>query len=380
MDPVLNENSSRLVWIAEPDIGPLEAKELSKTVKEGWISQGKRVQKFEGLVSKSCGKEYGSACNSGTTALHLALHVLDVGPGDEVIIPNLTMIALANAVLLTGATPVFADSDANSEVGNVSLYTIVPHVTDKTKAVIVVHTYGEPAIDTAAIKQFCKNKNIKLIEDCAEAHFASLNLNPHIPTGKYGDLSVFSFYSNKNITTGEGGMVCTDDLSIKNRLDRVRMHAFTPGKHFCHTERAFGYRMTDMQAAIGIAQMGRASYMMRKRRDYRILYKERTINNDLKIARHSLSIDHSGVWVLPIVTRSLEVRDKARSFFAENGVDTRTYFQPMHNQSFLKEFAKGNSYPVSSSLGDRGFYLPLYPKMTLEDIHYISDLFNKFRY
>lgn len=377
-DPVLNKNADRLIYVAKPSLGKEEELAVAKAVKENWISQGKRVAEFERLVSYSCHKAMGSACNSGTTALHLALHVCDISEGDEVIIPNLAMIALANSVLLTGATPVFADSDINSEVGNISLNTIKTKITEKTKAVILVHTYGEPVIDTAEILEYCKSKDIKVIEDCAEAHFATFQDGR--PVGSIGDLAVFSFYSNKNITTGEGGMVCTDSSIVKNRLDRVRMHAFTPGQHFCHTEKAFGYRMTDLQAAIGIEQMKKSKFFMKKRQIIRSIYDKHTYNNKpyLNIANHSLKMFNSGLWVLPVLAANKEIRENARDYFAYHGIDTRTYFQPMNKQSFLTKYANGD-YTVSENLADRGFYLPLYPAMKLSEILYVVKVYNEFQ-
>ena len=370
MDPILNHDAKRLVWIAEPYLGKEEFDALGRCITENWISQGPRVAQFEDAIAKSSGKSYGSACNSGTTALHLALHVCDVGPGDEVIIPNLTMIALANAVLLTGATPVFAEVE--NDVGNTSLDTISECITDKTRAVILVHTYGEPVADTIKIMDMCKDKNIKVIEDCAEAHFATLDRKP---VGSFGDLAIFSFYSNKNITTGEGGMILTDRLDVKARLDRVRMHAFTPGQHFCHTERAFGYRMTDMQAAIGLEQLKKSPTFMDIRRKYRDLYE--TGLGGVGNVTVPEAIYTSGLWVMPLLAKDEESRNSIRQHIADRGIDSRTYFQPLHRQSFLVGLSE-REYPRSDDLARRGFYVPLYPKLGVDDIHYIIDAIKEY--
>ena len=386
MDPIINQNAEKFILIAKPDIGEEEKYALSSCIEDDWISQGPKVAEFEKIIAFQCRKKFGSACNSGTTALHLALHVCDVKEGDEVIIPNLTMIAVANSVILTGGTPVFCDSDENSDVGNISLQKIKPLITEKTKAVIVVHTYGEPILDIKEIVHYCNDKNIKVIEDCAESHFATLNGEP---VGSFADLAIFSFYSNKNITTGEGGMVVTNSQEIKDRLDRVRMHAFTPGKHFCHTEKAFGYRMTDMQAAIGIAQYHKSDYFMGIRRKYRSYYEEKLNNPHMRIANKSVSLEESGVWVLPILTDSEEKRDAIRQHIANHGIDSRTYFQPMNEQIFLKKYAKKMcyytyttnpiKYPVSLKLSRNGFYVPLYPRLTYMDINYIIEVLNNFK-
>jgi perosamine synthetase len=374
MDPVLNLEAKKLIWIAEPWLGLEEAAAVANAVTDNWISQGPRVKEFEQKVANQTGKTYGSACNSGTTALHLALHVCDVGPGDEVIIPNLTMIALANAVLLTGATPVFADSSAYSEVGNLDFLSVYEQITKRTKAVILVHTYGEPVEEIEKITDYCHRNNIDVIEDCAECHFGQYKDRP---LGSFGDVSIFSFYSNKNITTGEGGMVTTDCPDTKARLDRVRMHAFTPGQHFCHTERAFGYRMTDMQAAIGLEQLKRAPDFMKRRAEIRIKYEEGL--GDVPHLTIPVTTEHSAYWVMPLLADSLEERDNIRQHIASHGIDSRTYFQPMSEQVFLKEFVGAWTYPHSEELASRGFYVPLYPKLADESIEYIIDVLRSYK-
>ncbi len=373
MDPTLNKNAEKFIWVAEPAVGLEEKEALGKCITDDWISQGPKVAEFETKVAETCGKKYGSACNSGTTALHLALHVADVTKGDDVIIPNLTMVALANSVLLAGGNPVYCDSDPESDVGNISLEQIKKVITHKTTAVIVVHTYGEPVLDIQEIVDYCQERNIKVIEDCAESHFATLNGKK---VGSFAELAIFSFYSNKNITTGEGGMVMTDCKDVKDRLDRVRMHAFTPGKHFCHTERAFGYRMTDMQATIGLEQLKKSDRFMKIRRAMRSIYESNLKSDHMRFARRSVPVEQSGVWVMPILTDSEEKRDSIRQHIADFGIDSRTYFQPMNDQVFLVKYKM--EYPVSSRLAKCGFYVPLYPKLTHDDIYYIIDKLNAY--
>jgi len=373
MDPILNTNAERLIPIAEPWLGGEEASAVRQTVVDNWISQGPLVKEFEHQMALCTGKNYGSACNSGTTALHLALHICDIQPGNEVIIPNLTMIALANAVLLAGATPVFVDADVNSDVGNISLEGIKEKISAKTKAIILVHTYGEPVEDIVEIIDHCKGMDIKIIEDCAESHFGKLD---NKMLGSFGDLSVFSFYSNKNITTGEGGMVTTNKLYEKERLDRVRMHAFTPGQHFCHTERAFGYRMTDMQAAIGLEQLKKSTKFMERRRYIRRMYDEGL--KDLHHMNIPKMAEGSANWVMPLITMSNDDRDNLRHYLAHYGIESRTYFQPMHQQYFLTKYSNGD-YPVSETLSECGLYIPLYPKLTDDDVKYIIEVLQQER-
>lgn len=369
MDPVLN-TSIKTISIAKPLLGKEEENAVAQCIRDNWISQGPRVIEFETLVAKSCNKKYASACNSGTTALHLALHLLDLKKDDEVIIPNMTMIAVANAVLDVGATPVFCDSGYDN--GNVSLETIQKVITNKTKAVILVHTYGELVKD---VQNICGTLraypyNIKVIEDCAEAHFATdLNL---LPAGSFGDIATFSFYSNKNITTGEGGAVCVNSLKLKERLDRVRMHAFTPGRHFWHTEHAYGYRMTEMQAAIGIEQFKKAPLFMQIRRSrQRILRSVINSNPELFNCELSYGSDCSGAWVMPILTKN---RANMRKKLALNGIETRSFFQPLSEQCFLKQYARpNNDLSKSIELSNNGFYLPIYPALTDSEFVYILE-------
>ena len=170
-------------------------------------------------------------------------------------------------------------------------------------------------------------------------------------------------------------MITTDCKDVKDRLDRVRMHAFTPGQHFCHTERAFGYRMTDMQAAIGIEQLKKADGFMRRRREIRAMYEEKLNNPHMKFAKRSVELEKSGVWVMPILANSEEQRDKIRQHIADHGIDSRTYFQPMDEQAFLTDWSS-RDYPIASKLARCGFYVPLYPSLSDEDVNYIIDKLN----
>ena len=365
MDPVVNRAAKRFIPVAEPAISKSEIEAVTAVVKSGWISQGEKVKEFAQIFSNAHGKKYGSACNSGTTALHLALAVCDVTAGDEVIIPDFTMIAVANATLLSGATPVFAD--VTDGVGNISLDCIKGKITDKTKAVIVVHTYGEPIDDIVEISNYLKKRGIFLIEDCAESHYAVHKSGGTV--GSFGDLAIFSFYANKNITTGEGGIVITDSKEVRDRLDRVRMHAFTPGKHFCHTERAFGYRMSNMQAAMGIEQHRRHEEFMLSRWTLRQRYENNL--KDVSCIEIPETTKSSAWWIMPILADGH--RDSLRAALADNGIETRSYFYPMHTQSFLTQYDLGE-YPQANRLSQIGFYLPLNPTLSVDDIDYISEV------
>lgn len=374
MDPLVNKNAPKYIPVAKPYLTESEKTHLIQCINDEWISQGPKVKEFEQRIADLVGKKYGSACNSGTTALHLALAVCDLQPGDEVVIPNMTMVALANAVLMAGGTPVFCDSDKYSDVGNTSLNEIEKVITEKTKAVIIVHTYGEAIADYEKTVYSLQRRGLVVIEDCAESLGAVTN---EYPAGCLGDLSVFSFYSNKNITTGEGGLVATNSPYIKQRLDKIRMHAFTPGQHFLHQERAFGYRMTDMQAAIGLAQLTKFNEIMRSRIAARLLYELNIKSDYVKIASTTYGSTSSGAWVLPLLCNEADYREDIRAHLANLGIDTRTYFQPLSRQPFLYKY-KRKTYPNSERISEIGFYVGLYPSLTDEDILYICEGINSY--
>lgn len=369
-DPIINKRAARHIPVARPSVGWREALAVARVTLSGWISQGRKVAEFETLFAKSHGQEYGSACNSGTTAIQLALAAAGIGPGDRVLCPTFTMVAVPNSILNVGAEPVFYDAAVGNLVGNSSLDEIrsaaLAPAGQGARALIVAHCYGEVTQDMAKIRTWCDGFGIILIEDCAEVHYAK-------GAGLWGDLVCWSFYANKNITTGEGGMVTTSRAEYKQKLDRIRMHAFSPLRHFNHTEKAYGCRMTEMQAAMGIVQHKRAPALMARRQMLRALY-EHALGWDVlrgdPFCIPETSID-SAWWVMPIVCDSEEQREGLREWLAQDGIETRTYFVPMHMQEHLKKYARGD-YKRAEYLGCCGLYLPLYPAMQTLDVWYVS--------
>jgi len=377
MDPVVNKNAKFYIQIAKPTVEEEEKQALIEVANRGWLSQGEKVYEFEKLISTAHGKKYGCACNSGAMALILSLNAANIGHGDEVIIPDLTMIAVVNAVLAVGATPVFADSSYTSDVGNIDKITIERCLTAKTRAIILVHTYGEAITSIQKIINFAHEKGLFVIEDCAESHYAYDNENTMV--GSAGDFAIFSFYSNKIITTGEGGMVLTNCEDAKDRLDRLRMHCFTPGRHFWHTEQAWGVRMTDMQAAIGIVQHSKRHRFLARRKEIRKIYEENWKDNTTKKCNFANTQKGATNWVLPILTTN---RENLRKHLAENGIDHRTYFNPFHKQEFLTKYSRGGNdsfyYYIAENFGEKGLYLPIYPTLTNDEILYICEKVNEF--
>ena len=361
-DPTVNLDAPRQIPVARPSLGEAEAEAARAAVAEGWISSGPRVEDFERQFAAAHGRRHGVACNSGTTALHLALAALGVAPGDQVLVPSLTMIAVANAVLYCGARPVLVDSERES--GNPDALWLPRVITPRTKAAIVPHLYGVPA---AAFLQALRRRypRLSVIEDCAEAHYATLAGRP---VGSLGRLATFSFYANKIITTGEGGMVLTDDERLAERLRSLRAHAFTPGDHFRHQSLAFGYRMTDVQAAIGLVQHGRREELLRRRAELAQRYIDRL--RELKWVGFPARVAGAVWWVFPLLCPHEAARDAVRQALAERGIETRSYFRPLHRQTHLRRFATQH-YPVADELSRRGFYLPLWPGMSDEDVEYV---------
>jgi len=261
------DDDAKIIPVCEPELNGNEEKYIVECIRSNWISSiGKFIREFEGLFSKKCGCKYGIACTNGTTALHLALATLGIGPGDEVIIPTFTMIATINAVTYLGAKAVLVDSELDT--WNMDISQIESKITSKTKAIIVVHTYGHP-VDMDKVNKIAKRHKLYVIEDAAEAHGATYKTK-HV--GSLSDMACFSFYGNKIITTGEGGMITTNNKEISDVARNLRDHAFSKERHFWHQYLGYNYRMTNMQAAIGLAQTERLEPLVKIKRDNAYYY------------------------------------------------------------------------------------------------------------
>jgi perosamine synthetase len=361
--------------VCAPKIGKKEVEYVSKCVRSSWIScLSEYVSEFEDKFAKYCNCKYGIATNSGTTALHLALVTLGIGKGDEVIIPTFTMIATANAVTYTGARLVIIDSE--KETWNIDTTKIEEKITKKTKAIMPIHTYGHPC-DMDPIKELAEKYNLHIVEDAAEAHGAEYKGKK---AGSPGDMGCFSFYANKIITTGEGGMIVTDNEEYAEKARWLRAHAFgRHGKHFYHEAIGFGYRITGMQAALGLAQLENIDNFVKTRRDNAKLYNSLLAELDDKIVLPPEAKWAKNVyWMYSVLTRNKGVRDKLMCFLEEKGIETRTFFYPIHQQPIYKHLAKGSSFPVADELSDRGMNLPSGNKLAREEIEYVCDSITAF--
>ena len=316
----------------------------------------KAVKTFEDLFANFVGRNFGVAVTNGTHALILALKILRIKPGDEVIVPSFSIISSLIAIKECGATPVFVDVDPGS--WNIKFENIVNAVTKKTKCVIAIHTYGLPA-DINAIERFCKSRNIFLVEDAAEAHGQHLGERP---CGSFGDVSVFSFYANKHLTTGEGGMVVTNNKEIKLDLERHRNLGFSPHRRFYHNDLCNNYRMSGIQAALGVSQINRISSIIKMKQRQGRYYHElmKHLVDDFEFQDLEFKGSRNNFWVFGCVFRLKGKRDALMDSMFSKGVETRPFFWPLHLQPVVKRLYKTNfRLPISSYLGKQGLYLPM---------------------
>jgi perosamine synthetase len=359
----------RALRVCEPLLDGNELRYLTECIATNWVSSaGPFVRRFDDAFSEAVGCEFGVSCSSGTAALHLIVAALGLGRGDEVIIPTFTMIATANAVTYTGADPVLVDADPIT--WNIDPHSIERAITPQTRAIVVVHTYGFPA-DMNSISDIAQKRGLMLIEDAAEAHGAAYAGRP---VGSLADAAAFSFYGNKIVTTGEGGMVTTNDAALAERVRQLRDHAFSEDLHFWHSYRGFNYRMTNLQAAIGLAQVERLPELLARRKRVRECYDAEFAGvRGLRRQRESPnSTSVSWMYALCIDDEFGPTRDELRYHLAHNGIETRTAFVPMHLQPIYRERYRAQSFPVAEDLCRRGLYLPSGPTLTDDDVKYVA--------
>lgn len=356
--------------VCAPVIGAREADYVARCVRSGWISSlGPMVGEFERSFAARVGAADAVACSSGTAALHLSLLAAGVGPGDEVILPSFTMIAVPNAVLYCGAKPVLVDCDP-------ALWTMDPaqvarKMTRRTKAIVAVHTYGQPA-PLDELSRLARRRGVALVEDAAEALGGAFAGRP---VGSWGVSAAFSLYANKLITTGEGGVVTLKSRAAGRRLRILRDHGFSPRRHFWHEVVGYNYRMTALQAAVGLAQLERFDGLVGTRRRLARLYAGGLSGiPGLTPWAAAPRAEHSH-WVFPVVVEPGfgMSRDALRAALAARGVETRGFFVPIHQQPAHRARFRGEAYPVSETLGARGLYLPSSSGLKPLDVEYVVE-------
>ncbi|MFJ8675646.1 DegT/DnrJ/EryC1/StrS family aminotransferase [Streptomyces sp. NPDC093589] len=335
--------------VSRPALGGKELEYLTATVEDGWISsQGPMVQRFEQAFADYNGSAHGVACSSGTAALTLALRALGVGPGDEVIVPEFTMVATAWAVTYTGATPVFVDCGDDL---NVDVSRIEEKITSRTKVIMPVHIYGRRC-DMDAIMDIAFQYNLKVVEDSAEAH----GVRP------VGDIACYSLFANKIITAGEGGICLTDDPKLAGQLAHLRAMAFTKDHSFLHKKLAYNYRMTAMQAAIALAQTERLDEILETRRGIEKRYDEGLAD----VPGITLMPPRDVLWMYDL---RAERRAELQAFLAGHSIETRLFFKPMSRQPMY--FHPDWPSLKASEFAADGLYLPTHSDLTPDDQDFI---------
>lgn len=367
--------------VCEPMLAGNELKYVTEAVSTGWISSsGKYVTEFENQFAEYCGCKYGIAVCNGTIALHLALIGLGIGKGDEVIVPTFTMIASAFAVCYTGAKPVFVDAD--KDTWNIDVKKIEEKITSKTKAIMPVHIFGKMC-DMDAIHALAKKYNLYVLEDAAEAHGASYH---GVKAGASSDIAAFSFFANKNITTGEGGMVVTNNKEFYDRARYFKNVCFPLDgpRNYQHEDIGYNYRMSNVVAAIGLAQVEKADDYKEMRIRNHQLYKKYLSDVPGILFQSEPDKDCIDVcWMNTIVIDPAKYghhKDELIAHLKENEIDTRLLFTGMHKQKAMMDYGCDCSgeYPVCEWLTENGFYLPSSSSLTEEQIKFICDIISNF--
>jgi perosamine synthetase len=346
--------------VYKPSLTGNEKKYVNECLDSTWISsKGEFIKRFEQNFADFLGIKYAASVSNGTVALHLALVVLGIGPGDEVIVPTLTYIASANAIAYTGAKPVFVDSLAGTWQMNPQ--DVKRKITPRTKAIMAVHLYGHPC-DMGALRTIANEHSLFLIEDCAEA-IGSKYKNKY--AGTFGDISCFSFFGNKTISTGEGGMVVTNDPTLHDRAVHYKGQGLSKHRLYWHDVIGYNYRMTNICAALGVAQLEQIDHFINRKQEIALLYKQHITGLPVSFHESHSDVYHS-YWMCSILVDDPEKRDELRDYLGNAGIETRPLFYPIHTMPmYAQNFQK---HPVAEDLGWRGINLPSFPGLTKEEV------------
>ena len=330
-----------------------------------WISsKGKYISLFENSFKEFLGLENTSSVSNGTVALHLAMLALGIKEDDEVIVPTFTYVASVNAIKFVNAKPVFVDSDIKD--WNIDTTKIENKITPKTKAILAVHLYGA-SCNMDDLVSICKKHNLFLIEDVAEGFGTKFNGKY---AGSFGDVSTFSFFGNKTITTGEGGMVASKKKLIIEKVNHLKSQAVSKDLEYWHDSVGYNYRMTNICAAIGYAQIQNAEKILNLKNSVAQLYKRELKDTNLIFQKESKKSYHS-YWMVSVLFKSKKIKDKIREVLKSNGIETRPLFYPNHT---LPMYEEESNYPVASLLSKSGINLPSYPSLREKDINHITKI------
>lgn len=360
--------------VNEPQLTGHERTYLNQCIDTGWISsEGSFVTQFEEQFAARVGRRYGIAVCNGSVALDAAVTALDLRAGDEVILPTFTIISCAAAIVRAGATPVVVDS--LRDTWNMDIAQIEAKITPQTRAIMVVHIYGLP-VDMDPLLEVAERHGLKIIEDAAEMHGQTYNGRP---CGSFGDLSTFSFYPNKHITTGEGGMIVTDDEHLAERCRSLRNLCFQPGKRFVHEELGWNFRMSNIQAALGVAQLERLDDTLARKRAIGARYTELLADiPGIQLPLAHTSYADNVYWVYGIVLDDTIPFDaeEAMQRLRQHAIGSRPFFWPMHEQPVFHNMGlfENETYPVAESMARRGFYIPCSMGLTDEQLERVADV------
>ncbi len=366
-----------MIPVNEPLLDGNEKKYLAECIDSGWISsEGPFVTRFENEFAAAAGRRFGVAVCNGTAAIDAAVEALGIGPGDEVIMPAFTIVSCIAQIVRCGAQAVLVDSDPLT--WNMDVAQIEARITPRTRAIMIVHLYGLP-VDVDPILDIAHRHGLKVIEDAAEMHGQTYRGRA---CGSFGDISTFSFYPNKHVTTGEGGMIVTDDDSLATTCRSLRNLCFEPQRRFVHERLGWNLRITNLQAAVGVAQLERLAEFVARKRRMGALYRE--LLDDLPGVQLPLArTDYAEniYWVFGLVLddgHPLDAPSAMRHLTAE-GIGCRPFFCPMHEQPFLKGsgWFDGERYPVAERLYRRGFYIPSGMALTEEQIATVATVVRK---
>lgn len=358
-----------MIPVYQPYLNGREKEYVIQCMDSTWISsKGEFIGKFEQEFAKYIGADYATSVSNGTVAIHLALAALGIGPGDEVIVPTLTYIASVNTIIQTGAKPIFVDSLESS--WQIDPKDVEAKISPRTKAIMAVHLYGLPC-DMGALTNICQKHKLLLIEDCAEA-FGTQYKGQHV--GTFGDISTFSFFGNKTITTGEGGMVVAKRKEVLERAYHLKNQGVSATREYWHDVVAYNYRMTNICAAIGLAQLEQAADILAKKRKVAHWYREGLDGLPLTCHNEAPETIHS-FWMCSIAVNDPAQRDPLRQYLKRAEIETRPLFFPSHT---MPHCATQESFPTAESLASRGINLPSYPALTKGQIERICSEVRKF--
>lgn len=368
-----------MIPVNEPLLNGNEKKYLNECIDTGWISsEGPFIKKFEENMANFVGRKYSVAVTNGTAALEMAIEALGIGKGDEIIMPSFTIISCCQAIVKAGAIPVLVDSEYDTF--NMKVEDIESKITTKTRAIMVVHIYGLP-VDMNKILEISRKYNLKIIEDAAEMHGQTYNGKM---CGSFGDISIFSFYPNKHITTGEGGMVLMDNELLYERCKSLRNLCFSPdgNKRFIHEELGWNLRMTNIQAALGVAQLERINEFVAKKKWIGEMYQELLSDiNVINLPVRQKEFSDNIYWVFAITLKDNYAKTvkEVMKELGDRGVGTRPFFYPMHAQPVFNKMGLflDEHYPNAVKLYERGFYIPSGMAITKEQILEVSKIMHE---